>query len=59
MTEQKSKREVLRDKMVDLVKMFVKAEGDITQADIEALFGYKSSSEMAAYLSSLPFLFSG
>ena len=55
--EQKSKREVLRDKVVDLVKMFVNTEGGISQSDLYLLFGpYPSpnAQEVAAALAREP-----
>jgi cyanate lyase len=38
----KSKREQLKDKVVALVKEFVKTEGGITFTDLESLFGRDS-----------------
>jgi hypothetical protein len=34
-----SKREILRDKVVALVKDFIKTEGGISQDDLQVLFG--------------------
>jgi hypothetical protein len=34
-----SPREILKDKVVQLVKEFIKTEGGITPYDLEALFG--------------------
>jgi len=34
-----SKREILKDKVVQLVKEFINTEGGITPYDLEALFG--------------------
>ena len=58
MPELKSKREMLRDKVVDLGKEFIKAEGGITPYDLEALFGSisPSSREVAAVLAIQPIL---
>jgi hypothetical protein len=39
MSEDKAKRELLKDKVVDLVRTFIKTEGGITPYDLEALFG--------------------
>jgi hypothetical protein len=39
MSKDVSKHELLRDKVVDLVKEFIKTEGGITAYDLEALFG--------------------
>jgi hypothetical protein len=36
---QESKREILKDKVVDLVKEFIKTEGGLTQKDLSILFG--------------------
>jgi hypothetical protein len=47
-----SKRELLRDKVVDLVKEFIKNEGGITVSDLAALFG--PVDEVANVLGSLP-----
>jgi hypothetical protein len=54
--EDQNKRELLKDKVVDLVKMFIKAEGGITPYDLEALFGSisPSSHEVAAALAVQP-----
>ncbi len=38
MVEQ-SKKQILQDKVVALVKDFIKVEGGITLSDLEALFG--------------------
>lgn len=35
----KKKRDILRDRVVDLVLEFVKTEGDISQSDLRILFG--------------------
>jgi hypothetical protein len=36
---QESKKEILKDKVVQLVKEFMASEGGITPYDLEALFG--------------------
>jgi hypothetical protein len=37
--QEQSKREILKEKVVSLVKDFVKTEGGITQDDLQVLFG--------------------
>lgn len=54
MSEEKSKREILRDKVVDLVRMFINSEGGITQADLSALFGQRHCQEVATALAEMP-----
>ncbi|MGA7579187.1 MAG: hypothetical protein ACLQUW_13220 [Desulfobaccales bacterium] len=52
-----SKRELLRAKVVDLVKEFAKTEGGITPGDLNALFGPISpvmGNEIATCLAMLP-----
>jgi len=50
------KKDQLKDKVVALVKEFVKTEGGITQNDLRVLFGdpFSPSAEVAAVLSKLP-----
>lgn len=55
--QQKSKREVLREKVVDLVKEFVKTENGITGADLDVLFGPPVYSELAKSLRDLKVFF--
>lgn len=38
-TQAQSKREMLKDKVVALVKDFIKTEGGISQDDLQILFG--------------------
>ncbi len=45
-----SKKEILKDKVVALVKDFVKTEGDITLADLKALFGHHPHYEVITKL---------
>lgn len=55
MTHHKSKRELLKNKVVDLVKDFIKTEGGITGYDLQALFGPVSLyNEIATALGELP-----
>lgn len=58
MNESKSKREILKGKVIDLVKDFIKTEGEITFYDLEVLFGKHSLginvNEVATVLSELP-----
>lgn len=49
-TQAQSKREILKDKVVALVKDFVQTEGGITPADIEALFGHNPHYEVITAL---------
>jgi hypothetical protein len=46
----KSKREILKDKVVALVKDFIKTEGGITLQDLESLFGLNPHQEIIAAL---------
>ncbi|MGA7577534.1 MAG: hypothetical protein ACLQUW_15850 [Desulfobaccales bacterium] len=39
MSKTESKREILKDKVVELVKEFIKTEGGISPYDLEVLFG--------------------
>jgi len=58
MNEPQSKREILRDKVVDLVKQFIKTEGGINPNDIQLLFGPPLVySEIATALSALPIIY--
>ncbi|MGO8763197.1 MAG: hypothetical protein ACLP2P_05335 [Desulfobaccales bacterium] len=55
MSEDKAKRELLRDKVVDLVKEFIKTEGGITGYDLQALFGPISLyNELATAIGEIP-----
>jgi hypothetical protein len=51
--EAKSPREILKDKVVALVKDFIKTEGGITIADIQKLFGDSPHCEIVTALLSL------
>jgi hypothetical protein len=57
-TQQQSKREILKDKVVALVKDFLTNEGEITFCDLENLFGHPSlannENEVATALAELP-----
>jgi hypothetical protein len=57
MSENKSKRELLKDKVVDLVKEFIKAEGGITQRDLKLLFGDFPNQQVATALSEINIMF--
>jgi len=46
----KSKREQLKDKVIALVKEFVKTEGGISLSDLEALFGLYPHQEIITAL---------
>ena len=48
--QEQSKKEILKDKVVALVKDFAKTEGGLTPADIKALFGYEGHQEIATAL---------
>lgn len=52
MAEEKSKRKILHDKVVNLVKEFIETEGGITARDLEDLFGCQ---EVNITLSQIPF----
>lgn len=52
-TQAQSKKEILKDKVVALVKDFVKTEGGITIADIQKLFGDSPHCEIVTALLSL------
>lgn len=56
MSKDIDKSELLKDKVVDLVKGFIKIEGGITPNDLEALFGPISCKhyEVAAALAMQP-----
>lgn len=58
MSEQKAKRELLKHKVVDLVKEFIKSEGDLTHGDLIKLFGGPPFSEVGAALANLNMSFS-
>ena len=49
-----SKSELLKDKVVDLVKKFVENEGGISQIDLERLFGNYNLSAVSSALAALP-----
>lgn len=49
-TQEQSKKEILKDKVVALVKEFVQTEGGITYDDLEELFGIHGQHEVAAAL---------
>lgn len=51
--QQKSKREILKGKVVALVKDFVTSEGGISQNDLWELFGFHRDHEVAASLAQL------
>jgi hypothetical protein len=48
-----SKKDILKDKVVALVKDFVQIEGGITQFDLWELFGFHNDHEIAASLAKL------
>jgi hypothetical protein len=52
-TQEQSKRKILKEKVVALVKDFIKTEGGISQADLWELFGLNDH-EIAAALAELP-----
>ncbi len=56
-----SKRELLRDKVIDLVKEFIEIEGEISLYDLNILFGQHSLgvnvNEVATALAHLPIIF--
>ncbi|MFA4901821.1 MAG: hypothetical protein WC600_03655 [Desulfobaccales bacterium] len=58
MSEGMNKRELLKDKVVDLVKEFIKIEGGISQFDLEKLFGNYNLSEVSSALAALPICWS-
>lgn len=43
-------RDKLKKRVIALVKEFIKTEGGITLGDLEALFGLKDQTLIAAYL---------
>lgn len=49
-----TKKEQLKDKVVALVKDFIKTEGGLTQNDLKYLFGEWPHQEVAAALAELP-----
>ena len=57
--KQQNKREILKDKVVALVRNFVETEGGITQIDLLVLFGAPASiySEVATALAEFPVTF--
>lgn len=59
MPEEKSKQEILRGQVVELVKVFVASEGGITISDIRVLFGHPDGFDqnVASALAGLPFTF--
>lgn len=59
MSNPESKREFLKDKVVHLVKEFIKTEGGISLIDLELLFGDFNLTEVGFALSSLPLGFLG
>lgn len=60
-THEQSKKEILKDKVVSLVKEFVKTEGGISWQDLQILFGNPFSlySEVATALAELSILLTG
>jgi hypothetical protein len=53
--EDSTKRDILKEKVVDLVKEFIKTEGGITGYDLQALFGPISLyNEVATALGEFP-----
>jgi hypothetical protein len=50
-TQEHSKKEILKAKVVSLVKNFVHTEGGINLEDLEELFGIRGQHEVAAALS--------
>ncbi len=55
-----SKRELLKQKVLELVKIFVETEGGITMSDLNLLFGEPglSGNKIASALAQLPVKFS-
>jgi len=51
-----TKKEQLKDKVVALVKEFLKTEGGLTQNDLQSLFGQWPHQEVATALADLPIL---
>ncbi|OGP71136.1 MAG: hypothetical protein A2Z73_06220 [Deltaproteobacteria bacterium RBG_13_60_28] len=53
------KRDILKEKVVDLVKEFVKTEGSIDFCDLFCLFGdpFRQDQTVAAALAELPIFF--
>jgi|GEM_PF-1600690 len=55
MSKTENKRELLKNKVIDLVKEFIKTEGGISPNDIEYLFGQPFiNGEIATALGELP-----
>lgn len=48
--QKQNKKEILKDKVVALVKEFVQTEGSINLEDLEELFGIRGQHEIAAAL---------
>lgn len=48
--QSQNKREILKDKVVSMVKNFVKTEGGINIKDLEELFGMHGQHEVAVAL---------
>lgn len=57
MSQELKKSELLKDKVVDLVKRFVNTEGGITQYDLKILFGERPHQEVATALAEVPIKF--
>lgn len=53
MSKKENKRELLKGKVVDLVKEFIKTEGGITYVDLEKLFGSAGCFEVATALAQM------
>ncbi len=58
MNDQESKQQLLKAKVVALVKDFVNAEGGITQQDLYYLFGMAGGDTIYAALAQSPISFS-
>jgi hypothetical protein len=58
MSKNISNRELLKDKVVSLVREFINTEGGITQYDLKILFGESPQQEVATALVEIPIKFS-
>jgi hypothetical protein len=55
--KEKSKRDILRDRVVDLVVEFIKSEAGISQYDLQILFYNRSEKAVFAALDRMPIIF--
>ncbi|MFA6270025.1 MAG: hypothetical protein WC657_02335 [Candidatus Paceibacterota bacterium] len=55
--KEKSKRDILRQRVVDLVVEFIKSEGGISQYDLQILFYNRSEKAVFAALDRMPIIF--